>query len=368
MRPRSRRLLRRTAVTAYHVRRLRRRLLPAAWPRGCEVGDGRSIALEMSVAAPEPGVRSDESIKSVAAAFAANAAIAVAKGVAAAFTGSPALLAETLHTVADAGNEVLLYVAIRRSRRPADASHPFGYGPERYYWALLAAIGIFVVGGAVSIWNGIRALIHPPELEAFWVGVAVLVIALVLDGLSRTVALRQLRTQAARRQLSVRELLRESADPTVVTVYFEDTVDVLGALLALIALVLHKWTGSGLPDALASILIGLLLCYLASALTRRNRALLTNQAVPERYVDRLRERLETVAEIHAATNVEAVYLSPTEVLAAADVQLADGLAGEAVAAVLSGVRAEIMREQPVIARLYLTPVVQVSGSSSSASP
>jgi cation diffusion facilitator family transporter len=323
----------------------------------------------MSVSAPEPeGVRPDESFRSVLAAFAANAAIALAKGVAAVFTGSPALLAETLHTVADAGNEVLLFVAIRRSRQPADASHPFGYGPERYYWALLAAIGMFVIGGAVSIWNGIRALIHPPELEAFWVGVAVLVIALVLDGLSRTVALRQLRTQAARRELSVRELLRESADPTVVTVYFEDTIDVLGALLALVALVLHKWTGSGLPDALASILIGLLLCYLASALTRRNRALLTNQAVPERYVDRLRTRLETVAEIHAVTNVEAVYLSPTEVLVAADVQLADGLAGEAVAAVLSGVRAEVMRELPVIARLYLTPVVQVSGSSSSASP
>ena len=156
-------------------------------------------------------------------------------------------LAETLHTVADAGNEVFLFVAIRRSRRPADASHPFGYGPERYYWALLAAIGMFVIGGAVSIWDGIRALIHPPELEAFWVGVGVLVIALVLDGLSRTVALRQLRTQAARRQLSLRQLLRESADPTVVTVYFEDTIDVLGALLALAALVLHRLTGSSCP-------------------------------------------------------------------------------------------------------------------------
>ena len=140
-------------------------------------------------------------------------AIATAKGIAAALTGSPALLAETLHTVADAGNEVLLYIAIRRSRRPADASHPFGYGPERYYWALLAAIGMFLIGGAVSIWDGIRALVHPPELEAFWVGVAVLVVALVLDGLSRDVALRQLRVQAARRGLSVRELLRESARP-----------------------------------------------------------------------------------------------------------------------------------------------------------
>jgi cation diffusion facilitator family transporter len=225
--------------------------------------------IEMSVPAPEPDVAataagSDESLGSVLAAMAANATIAVAKGLAAVFTGSPALLAETLHTVADTGNEILLLVAIRRSRQPAHASHPFGYGPERYYWALLAAIGMFVVGGAVSIWDGICALIHPPALEVFWVGVAVLVIALVLDGLSRTVALRQLRTQAARRQLSLRELLRESADPTVVTVYFEDTIDVLGALLALATLVLHRVTGSGLPDALATIAIGLLLCYLAS--------------------------------------------------------------------------------------------------------
>jgi divalent metal cation (Fe/Co/Zn/Cd) transporter len=105
----------------------------------------------MSVSVPESDVRSDESLGSVLAALAANATIALAKGVAAVLTGSPALLAETLHTVADAGNEVLLFVAIRRSRQPADASHPFGYGPERYYWALLAAIGMFVVGCAVSI-------------------------------------------------------------------------------------------------------------------------------------------------------------------------------------------------------------------------
>src|SRR3954453_16223479 len=207
----------------------------------------------MSVAAPEPESRSDESFGSVLAAFAANVTIALAKGVAAALTGSPALLAETLHTVADAGNEVFLFIAIRRSRRPADASHPFGYGPERYFWALLAAIGIFVVGGAVSVWDGIHPLLHPPGLGPFWVGVAVLLVALTLDGISRIVAVRQLRTQAARREVSLRELLGESPDPTVVTVYFEDTVDVLSALLALAALVLHRLTGSAVPDALASI-------------------------------------------------------------------------------------------------------------------
>jgi cation diffusion facilitator family transporter len=299
---------------------------------------------------------SDESLFSVLAALAANTAIATAKGIAAALTGSPALLAETFHTIADAGNEVLLYIAIRRSRHPPDATHPFGYGPERYYWALLAAIGMFLVGGAVSIWDGIRALVHPPELEAFWVGVAVLVVAIVLDGLSRVVALRALRVQAARRGVTVRELLRESPDPTVVTVYLEDTIDVLGAVLALIALVLHRVTGSAVADALASIVIGGLLCFIASRLTRRNRQLLTNQAVPERYVAQLRARLETEAEISAVTNMEAVYLGPGEVLVAADVAMANGLSGADVALALARTRAAICNELPVVARLYLTPV------------
>jgi cation diffusion facilitator family transporter len=299
---------------------------------------------------------SDESLGSVFAALAANTAIAAAKGTAAALTGSPALLAETLHTVADAGNEVLLYVAIRRSRQPADTSHPFGYGPERYYWALLAAIGMFLVGGAVSIWDGIRALVHPPELEAFWVGVAVLVVAIVFDSLSRVVAVRQLRVQAQRRGLSVRELLRESPDPTVVTIYLEDTIDVLGAVLALIALVLHRVTGSGIPDALASIVIGSLLCFIASRLTGRNRQLLTNQSVPGRYVAALRDRLEREDEIHAVMRLEAVYLGPGEVLVAADVAMADGLSGAQVATALARTRADVGRELPVVARLYLTPV------------
>jgi cation diffusion facilitator family transporter len=302
-------------------------------------------------------VARDESLGSVFAALAANTTIAIAKGTAAALTGSPALLAETLHTVADAGNEVFLYVAIRRSRQPPDATHPLGYGPERYYWALLAAIGMFVVGGAVSIWDGARALIHPTELEAFWVGVGVLIVALVLDALSRLVAVRQLRTQAARRRLSVRELLRESPDPTVVTVYFEDTIDVLGAALALLALVLHRWLDSGIPDALASIVIGLLLCYLASRLTTRNRQLLTNQSVPERYVQRLRARLEREETIHEVTQMEAVYLGPAEVLVAAEVRMTDGMTGDQVATALARTRADLCSELPVIARLYLTPVI-----------
>ncbi len=301
-------------------------------------------------------VQRDESLGSVLAALAANTTIAIAKGTAAALTGSPALLAETLHTVADAGNEVFLYVAIRRSRHPADASHPFGYGPERYYWALIAAIGMFLIGGTLSVWEGITALIHPRPLEDFWVGVGVLVVALTLDAMSRVVAVRTLRRQAAARHVTVGRLLRESPDPTVVTVYLEDSIDVLGAALALVALILHRVTGSALPDALATLVIGLLLGFVALRLTGRNRRLLTNQAVPERYVDALRRRLVEVPGIAGVASLEAIYLGPGEVLVTADVTLEAGQDGETVAAALQRARADIRREVPAIARLQLTPV------------
>jgi cation diffusion facilitator family transporter len=298
----------------------------------------------------------DPSLTSILAALAANTAIAVAKGVAAAMTGSAALFAETLHTVADAGNEVLLYVAIRRGNRAADATHPLGYGPERWYWALLAAVGMFVIGGAVSIWEGVNALLHPPKLEAFWAGVAVLVIAIALDGLSRVVAVRELRGRAARSGVPLRQLLAESSDPTVTTVYLEDTIDVLGASLALAALVLHRVTGSAVPDAIATLLIGGLLTLVAVRLSGRNRGLLTNQAVPERHVQRVRELLAGQDGIAGVGRIEAIHLGPASALVAADVALQDGMTGGDVASTLARVRDDVKDQLPGIERLYLTPV------------
>ena len=303
----------------------------------------------------------DGSMRSVLAALAANTAIATAKGVAAALTGSSALVAETLHTVADAGNEVFLWVAVRRSARPADPSHPLGYGPERYYWALLAAIGMFVIGGAVSIWEGVHALIDPPEIVSFWVGVTVLVIALVLDGASRTVAARALRVQAEQRRTSVRRILRESPDPTVTTVYLEDTVDVLGAALALAALVLHQLTGSELPDALATLVIGALLTWVAVRLASRNRLLLTNQALPDAALERLRGRLAGQPGVAEVARLEAVYLGPADVLVAAEVRLDDGMSAAEAADTLARARSRMSADLPAITRLYLTPVAGEPG-------
>jgi cation diffusion facilitator family transporter len=312
--------------------------------------------MSVAASAPPPAAERDESIGSILAALAANTTIAIAKGTAAVLTGSPALLAETLHTTADAGNEVFLWIAIRRSRHAPDASHPFGYGPERYYWALIAAIGMFLIGGALSVWEGIRALIEPRPLEDFWVGVAVLVIALILDGMSRVVAVRTLRRQAAARHVTVAKLLRESPDPTVVTVYLEDSIDVLGAALALLALILHRVTDSAVPDALATLAIGLMLGYVALKLTGRNRQLLTNQAVPERYIEALSRRLVEVPGIAGVASLEAVYLGPGEVLVTADVTVEHCQNADDVAAALQRARTDIGHEVPAIARLQLTPV------------
>jgi cation diffusion facilitator family transporter len=310
----------------------------------------------MSVTAGNPAADADDSFLSILAALAANTTIAIAKGTAAVLTGSPALLAETLHTIADAGNEVFLWIAVRRSRHAADPSHPFGYGPERYYWALIAAIGMFLIGGALSIWEGFHALLHPRPLEDFWVGVVVLVIALALDGISRLVAVRSLRRQAARRGVDVRQLLRESPDPTVITVYLEDSIDVLGAALALIALTLHRTTGSAVPDAIATLIIGLMLGYVALRLTGRNRRLLTNQAVPARYVDDFRRRLLAIPAIAEVASLSAIYLGPGEVLVTAEVAVTPGQDGDAMVAALDRARTDLVRDVPAIARLYLTPV------------
>jgi cation diffusion facilitator family transporter len=315
------------------------------------------VSADPAAAAEAAGAGSrDASLTSVFAALAANTVIAVAKGVAAALTGSAALFAETLHTVADAGNEVFLYMAIRRSERPPDESHPLGYGPERWYWALLAAIGMFVVGGAVSIWEGVNALVHPRELEAFWVGVVILVVAIVLDGISRLVAVRELRGRASRAGMPLRQFLAESSDPTVTTVYLEDTIDVLGASLALAALVLHKVTGIEVFDPIATLIIGGLLTYVAVRLTGRNRALLTNQSVAPRHLEALRTAIEAQPGIVSVRSLEAVSLGPKSAMVAAEVEVASGLTGDDVATTLQVARDTLCTTTPAIARLYLTPV------------
>jgi cation diffusion facilitator family transporter len=200
-----------------------------------------------------------ESLGTVAIAIGTDLAMAVAKAVAAALTGSAALFAETLHSLADTGNQLLLLKGLRGTRRRPDASHPFGYGAELFYWSLLAALSIFVVGGVLSIWEGTQRLLHPSEVQLSLLGFAVLGLGCLLDGISWLTSVRQLRREARARGVPLRQHIRSTTDTAVTAVYYEDAAALVGNAIALAGLGMHQLLGSPAPDAVAGIAIGLLL-------------------------------------------------------------------------------------------------------------
>jgi cation diffusion facilitator family transporter len=264
----------------------------------------------------QPG---DASLRTVVVAVAANLLVAVAKGVAALLTGSAAMLAETTHSIADTFNEVLLYVGVRSGARPADERHPFAYGKAGYIWSLLAAVGIFVVGGLFAIAVGVQTLRRPEPVTNVAVGVAVLLISAGLEATSWRRARRQLRSEAAARHLDLGEYLVTSSDPTPTAVFLEDSAALAGIALALAALVLHITTGSALWDGAASLLIGLLLIAVAVVLMRRNLALLTDEAAPADIRERLRLAVAREPWVAEVAELTAVYIGPRHLLVLAHV-------------------------------------------------
>jgi cation diffusion facilitator family transporter len=254
------------------------------------------------------------STRTVVVAVLANLVITIAKALAAVLTGSAALWAETAHSVADTGNEILLYVGLRRSGRPADDRHPFGYGQERWFWTFLAALGLFVVGGVLSVSKGLDTIRHGPPVEAVGVGVAVLVVSIVLEAISWRTAHRQLRAEADARNRSLTQHLARGSDPTAATVFLEDTAALIGLGLALVALVLHAVTGSALWDAGASIAIGLLLGAVAYLMARRTKRLLIDESAPRDVLDRLHQRIAAEEWVAHVPGVIAVYVGPGRLL------------------------------------------------------
>jgi cation diffusion facilitator family transporter len=228
------------------------------------------------------GTGGSESLGTVAIAISADLAMLAAKTAAAALTGSAALFAETLHSLADTGNQLLLLKGLRRARRRPDARHPFGYGAELFYWSLLAALGIFVAGGVLSVWEGTQRLLHPSEMQAGLLGFAVLGLGCLLDGTSWLTSVRQLRREARARGVPLRQHIRTTTDTTVTAVYYEDAAALAGNAIALAGLGIHQLLGSAAPDALAGIVIGLLLAGIGLQLAGRNRALLTNRCRAQR--------------------------------------------------------------------------------------
>jgi cation diffusion facilitator family transporter len=292
------------------------------------------------------------SLRTVVVAVAANLLIAVAKGVAALVTGSAAMLAETTHSIADTFNEVLLYVGVRSGARPADERHPFAYGKAGYIWSLLAAVGIFVVGGLFAIAVGIQTLRHPEPVTDVAVGVAVLLVSAGLEAISWRRARRQLRSEAAARHLDLGEYLVTSSDPTPTAVFLEDSAALVGIALALAALVLHITTGSALWDGAASLLIGLLLIAVAVVLMRRNLALLIDEAAPADVRERLRQAVAREPWVAEVAELTAMYIGPRHLLVLAHVVPVDGAD---LPANIGRLRRRLLAV-PAIAAVEITPI------------
>jgi cation diffusion facilitator family transporter len=232
---------------------------------------------------PRPGdPAGSESLVTVLVAFAINILIAAAKSAAAAVTGSASLLAEAAHSWADAGNEVFLLIANRRSRRPPDSAHPLGHGREAYVWSLLAALGLFVAGAAISIAHGIQELINPEPASDFIVGYVVLAVSFVLEAISFLQSFRQAKPEAQAMQRDLIEHVLVTSDPTLRAVFAEDSAALAGVLIAAAGLGAHELTGSPVPDAIGSILVGALLAVVAIDLINRNRRFLIGQEADPR--------------------------------------------------------------------------------------
>ena len=294
------------------------------------------------------GPGESESLTTVLVAFGANILIAIAKTAAAMVTGSASLVAEAAHSWADAGNEVFLLIADRRSKRPADPSHPFGYGREAYVWSLFAAMGLFVAGAAVSVTHGIQELVHPQPASDFLVGYIVLAVSFILEGVSFLQSVRQAKPEAESMDRDLIEHVLATSDPTLRAVFAEDSAALVGLVIATAGLGLHELTGSSVPDAVGSILVGLLLAVVAIVLINRNRRFLVGtEADPRVRAAAIRALLET-PEVARVTYLRLEVVGPRSVFVIGDVDLTGDDTESHVAVRLRALEAKISASPAVI--------------------
>ncbi len=294
--------------------------------------------------------------RTVIVALAANLLVALAKGVAAALTGSAALAAETAHSVADSANELMLYAGVRHARRPRDDQHPFGYGRATYFWALLAAVGIFVVGGLAAIYEGVQSIRRPEPLLSVPIGVIVLVVSAIFEAASWRTAHRQLEREADARHLDLVDHVQTSSNPTPSTVFIEDSAALIGIGLALAALLLHAATGSALSDGIASLLIGMLLIVAAYLLARRNAALLIGESTPAALRQRLAGLVASEPWVAQVADLTAVWTGPDQVLVLVRVV---PMTGAGLVDNIERLRRRLL-ELPTIGQVEITPVMPKS--------
>ncbi|MFP4347373.1 MAG: cation diffusion facilitator family transporter [Desulfococcaceae bacterium] len=295
---------------------------------------------------------SSEKPVTVYGAMAANFAIAITKFIAAAFTGSSAMLSEGIHSLVDTGNQILLLLGIRRSKKPADEKHPFGYGKEVYFWGLIVAILLFGIGGGMSIYEGIIHMNYPNEIgNPIW-NYIVLGLAAVFEGSAFSIALAQLLIQKDDEE-GFWEAVRSSKDPAVFVVLAEDAAALSGLAVAALGVYLgHKYNNPYF-DGIASVIIGFILAGVAFLLAYESRDLLIGESIrpgPLKSIDRL---------VHANPAVEkagrpmTMHFGPNEVLLNLNVQFKKQLSSSEIAAAVDRLESSIRKKHPEIKRIFI---------------
>lgn len=290
----------------------------------------------------------------VFAAIAGNLTIAIIKFIAAFLTGSSAMISEGIHSVVDTGNGALILLGMNRAQKPADETHPFGYGKSLYFWTHIVAVSIFGIGGGMSLYEGIVAILsvtpdtHLGDPTAAYI---VLAISLIVEGASFTVAMRQFR-QAKGVQGSW-QFIRKSKDPSLYTVVLEDSAAMLGLIFAFAGIFLGHLFNNPYLDGAASITIGLLLMSVAGVLASRSQGLLLGEGVnPEELAD-IRRRVDSDPAVERACDILTMYMGPHDLLVNMGVCFVAGTPAEQVHEAIHRIEADLKSAYPVINRVYI---------------
>jgi cation diffusion facilitator family transporter len=282
----------------------------------------------------------------------------IALGVAAGVTGSVALRAQTAASLAAVAVEVFLLIGVLSSARAPDETHPLGYGRERFYWSLFAALGIFIGGGGLALEQAVDSALHPSHVDNYLVAYLVLAATLAVEAFALLVAVLPLRRQAAGRGITLRTHLLRSTDPALTTVALSGGCAVIGGIVAAIGLAASEVTGSATPDTVASALIGVLLLLTSVFLLRTNRQLLSGRGVP---LPMLREMRRIVAAQQGVIDVPdlfAVVIGPSSLIVEGDITLADDMDVPAVEETIVRAASALRDRWPSIEYMYLTPVAR----------
>ncbi len=289
--------------------------------------------------------------KVIYAALFGNGLIAITKFIAASITGSSAMFSEGIHSLVDTGNQGLLLYGIRRSKRPADKKHPFGYASEIYFWAFVVAILIFAIGAGISLYEGIQKTLNPHEIGDPTINYIVLLLAMIFEGWAWMIAYREFETTRGKR--SIFQAVADSKDPTIFTVLFEDTAAMLGLVVAFFGIMGAQYFGIPELDGVASIIIGIILAGTAVALAYETMGLLIGEAAAPEIVSRIRQIVEEYDVIEALNEIRTLHRGPNDVLLALSVDYRDDITAGDVENTNYAVELAIKKEFPIVKRLFL---------------